>query len=111
MLRAADRLAVSKHPQIAQAWQKYRPLLYLAVDCGLRPQEYLALASSAVHDKHIVIERAIDATDREISVTKTPAGMRTLEASPEVLQMLQHYIEHHSAPNEYELVFPSETGT
>src|SRR5690242_11331236 len=43
LLTAADRLANSKNRQIAQAWERYRPMLYLAGDTGMRPGEYLAL--------------------------------------------------------------------
>ena len=43
LLSAADRLANSKNAQIERAWARYRPLLYLAGDTGMRPGEYLAL--------------------------------------------------------------------
>jgi integrase len=40
LLSTADRLANSKNVQIARTWERYRPMLYLAVDSGMRPQEY-----------------------------------------------------------------------
>lgn len=39
LLAAADRLANSKNRQIAKAWERYRPMLYLAGDTGMRPSE------------------------------------------------------------------------
>jgi hypothetical protein len=44
LLAAADRLANSKNRQIQRTWERYRPILYLAADSGMRPQEYLAVA-------------------------------------------------------------------
>src|SRR5690606_30094597 len=35
LLRAADDLANSRNKQIAATWQRYRPILYLAVDSGM----------------------------------------------------------------------------
>lgn len=110
LLSAADRLANSKDLRVAQAWIKYRPLLYLAVDCGPRPQEYLAIAHPSVLEKQIVIDRAIDGKGQKISVTKTPAGIRTLDVSSEVLDLLRHYRERHFVPNAHELLFPSKSG-
>ena len=39
LLQAADQLANSKNKLTARTWQRYRPMLYLAVDSGMRPQE------------------------------------------------------------------------
>lgn len=41
LLAAADRLANAKNRQTARTWERYRPILYLAADTGMRPQEYL----------------------------------------------------------------------
>lgn len=38
LLTAADKLANSRNQQIARSWLRYRPMLYLAVDTGMRPQ-------------------------------------------------------------------------
>jgi integrase len=43
LLSASDRLANSRNAQVQRTWEKYRPMLYLAVDSGMRPQEYLVL--------------------------------------------------------------------
>ncbi|MCH8313445.1 MAG: site-specific integrase, partial [Nitrospinae bacterium] len=37
LLAAADKLANSKNALTARTWQRYRPMLYLAVDSGMRP--------------------------------------------------------------------------
>ena len=39
LLSASDRLANSRNAQVQRTWEKYRPMLYLAVDSGMRPQE------------------------------------------------------------------------
>ncbi len=40
----------------------------------------------------------------EISVTKTPAGHRFIDLSPDTLRMVQHYVEKHApVPNKYDL--------
>lgn len=110
LLSAADQLANSKNKLIARTWQRYRPMLYLAVDSGMRPQEYLALGHSAIHDNGVKVDRAIEGGSKRISVTKTPAGRRFIEVSPYTLDMVRHYAENHSRPNNYGLVFPTANG-
>jgi len=70
LLRAADRLANSKNLQIARTWERYRPMLYLAVDSGMRPQEYLVVARSSFNERGVMVERALDAGGQKISTTK-----------------------------------------
>ena len=53
LLAAADRLANSRNLQTQRTWERYRPILYLAIDSGMRPQEYLAVADAAVKDKGV----------------------------------------------------------
>lgn len=110
LLSAADRLANSKNAQIARTWERYRPILYLAADSGMRPQEYLALARSAIDASGVHVTRAIDGSGHELTVTKTPAGRRYIEISPETLDMVTHYAEHHASENGYDLVFPASNG-
>jgi integrase len=50
LLKAADKLANSKNLQTQRTWKRYRSLLYLAVDSGMRPQEYLAVANASVKE-------------------------------------------------------------
>jgi integrase len=110
LLRAADRLANSKNQQTKRTWERYRPILYLAVDSGMRPQEYLALARSAIHDNGVKVERAIEGGSQKISVTKTPKGRRFIEISAETLDMVRSYAKHSSVINDYDLIFPTANG-
>lgn len=110
LLDAADRLANSPHTQIAQAWQRYRPMLYLAVDSGMRPQEYVAVAKANFFNGGVQVERAIERPGTRISVPKTPAGRRFIDLSPAVYKMVKNYIRDHSIENSYDLAFPNTMG-
>lgn len=110
LLRAADKLANSKNAQIEKTWQRYRPMLYLAVDSGMRPQEYVALPKFNVKETGVMVDRALDAGGKEISVTKTPAGRRFIDLSRDTLNMVQHYAENFAVPSKYDLVFPVANG-
>jgi integrase len=111
LLKAADRLSNSRNLTIAKTWQKYRPMLYLAVDSGMRPQEYLVLAHSALSGQGVEIDRALDGSGDKITVTKTKAGRRFIDLSPGTLDMVQHYASHYSLQNNHDLVFPTENGS
>lgn len=110
LLTAADRLANSKNAQIARAWERNRPMLYLAGDTGMRPGEYLALPRYNLLGKEVKVDRAVERTGHKISVTKTPAGIRHIDMSPETAHMVAHYAKHVSPSNAYDLVFPTSTG-
>jgi integrase len=109
LLAAADQLANSPNAQIAKAWARYRPMLYLAVDSGMRPQEYIAIAGRDIREHGIQVERAIDRSG-QLSVPKTPAARRFIELSPETLDMLRHYRDHVAIKNKHDLVFPTSSG-
>ncbi|WP_052341661.1 tyrosine-type recombinase/integrase [Salinarimonas rosea] len=110
LLRAADELANARNQTIAKAWQRYRPMLYLAADSGMRPQEYLAVAQSDFDEHGVRVSRAIDGSGRKLSVTKTPAGRRFIDLSDSTLAMVRHYVENHASENDYDLVFPASNG-
>lgn len=110
LLAAADRLANSKNAQIADAWQRYRVMLYYAADTGMRPQEYLAVPQFNIRPKGTEVDRAIQRPGHRISVTKTQAGRRFLPGSADVLEMVRHYAAIHAVPNAHDLVFPTSTG-
>lgn len=110
LLAAADRLANAKNLQTQRTWERYRPMLYLAADTGMRPQEYLVAARSKVKDGSIEVDRALDGGGKEISVTKSAAGRRIIDLSPETSDMLEHYANHHALENAYDLLFPTSTG-
>lgn len=110
LLQAADSLANSKNAQIAKTWERYRPILYLAADSGMRPQEYLAISNAALDAGGVHVTRAIDGSGFSLSVTKTNAGRRYINLSPDVLDMVTRYGAGHGIENEFDLVFPATTG-
>lgn len=110
LLQAADKLANSKNAQIARSWERYRPILYLAADSGMRPQEYLVIANAGLIEGGVKVERAVERGGRKISVTKTPAGRRFIDLSDDTFGMVQHYAEFLAVKNKYDLVFPTSTG-
>jgi integrase len=109
ILAAADRLANHKYKYISQPWQRYRAMIYLASDSGLRPQEYLALPTADLLERGIRVTQAVSRSNR-IEVPKSPAARRYLPVSTEVLGMTRHYIERHQGPNLGGLVYPGEHG-
>jgi integrase len=110
LLSASDRLANSRNAQVQRTWEKYRPMLYLAVDSGMRPQEYLVLPNSALKDTGVEVDRALEGGGTEITVTKTRAGRRFIDLSPETLDMVRHYADHLAVDNAHDLVFPTSNG-
>jgi integrase len=110
LLAAADRLADSKNLQIAKSWERYRPMLYLAVDSGMRPQEYLVLSRHNLVDGGAKVDRALERGDRKISVTKTPAGRRFIDLTPETFEMVKWYAKHKAVKNKHDLIFPTNSG-
>ena len=110
LLSAADRLANSRNLTIQKPWQRYRPMLYLAVDSGMRPQEYMVLGRASLGDTGVEVDRALEGGGTEITVTKTRAGRRFIDLSADTLDMIRHYAEHHAVKNEHDLVFPTSKG-
>ncbi len=110
LLDAADRLANAKNAQVARSWERYRPMLYLAVDSGMRPQEYLVIPHDNLRDGGVAVDRAIERPGDRISVTKTPAGRRFIDLTPEAFSLVQHYADHHAIDNPHDLIFPTATG-
>jgi len=110
LLAAVDRLANSKNKQTARTWKRYRPILYLAADTGMRPQEYLVVARRNLIDGGVKVERALERGGYKISVTKTPAGRRFIDLSPETYELVAHYAEHEAVDNKHDLVFPTANG-
>ena len=75
--------------------------------CGRRNIWRLA---GGLRENGIYVDRAIEGGGSEISVTKTPAGRRFIELSPDTLDMVDHYANNHAADNKYDLVFPIGNG-
>jgi integrase len=85
-------------------------MLYLAVDSGMRPQEYVAVAGKDIKANGVQVGRAIDRSGR-LSVPKTPAARRFIELSPETLDMVTHYRDKVALKNTHDLIFPTREGT
>lgn len=114
LLSAADRLANSKNRQTQKTWERYRPILYLAADTGMRPQEYLVLPEFNLLDASVKVDRALESSGLKISVTKTPAGRRLIPISPDARDMARHYSGKHGVPaklNTHSLLFPTSSGS
>jgi integrase len=109
ILRAADALASHKNYWIEQAWARYRPMIFLAADSGMRPQEYLALADSDVLEKGIRITQALDRSNR-IGPPKSRAGRRYIPVGAETLEVVRAYRKGRKSPTKDGLLFPGETG-
>jgi integrase len=110
LLSAADELSKHKNKTIAKAWKRYRPMLYLAIDSGMRPQEYIAAAKSALTDEGIQVGRAIEGDGNKISVTKTPSGRRFIGLTPKTLALIKDYAKNHAVKNDYDLIFTDKNG-
>ena len=110
LLSAADTLANSKNRQTARTWERYRPMLYLAADTGMRPQEYLVVQHHNVTEEGVKVDRALERGGYRLSVPKTPAGRRTIEISAQTRELLAHYRDHKMIANKHDLLFPTATG-
>lgn len=110
LLAAADKLANSKNKRIQKTWERYRAMLYLAADSGMRPQEYIVVPDYNVSEEGVQVDRALERGGYKISVTKTPAGRRFIELSPHVIDMVSHYAEHRAVENKHDLIFPTASG-
>ncbi|WOS62050.1 tyrosine-type recombinase/integrase [Sinorhizobium fredii] len=96
ILQTADDLANSKREDIAAAWARYRPMIYLAADSGMRPQEYLALPPSSLMEKGVNITQALNSSN-EIGPPKTRAGRRYIPVGSDALNLAKHYAAKHGS--------------
>jgi integrase len=110
ILHAADQLANDQNYWIAKAWERYRPMIYLAADTGMRPQEYLALSKADLLQKGVQITQALDRSNK-IGPPKSRAGRRFIPVGPETLKMVRAYQKKYDGPNPYQLLFPGEGGS
>jgi integrase len=106
ILETCDRLANSRNSEIANAWERYRPMIYLAAESGMRPQEYLALPVASLADNGVRVLQALDASNK-IGAPKTKAGLRFIPVGAEPLAMARHYA---TKRGDGSLVFPSRNG-
>lgn len=103
ILRASDRLANSRNYEIAKAWERYRPMIYLAADTGMRPQEYLVMPVAAVQETGVRVTQALDRSNN-IGPPKTKAGRRFIPVSEGTLDMALHYARKQESDD---LLFPA----
>ena len=81
-------------------------MLYLAADSGMRPQEYIAAARATCGQGRIRSIARLSASVK-ISVTKTPAGHRFIDLSPDTVATWSSITSRHHAPaSKYDLLFP-----
>lgn len=106
ILRAADRLANSKNDQIAKTWERYRPMILLAADSGMRPQEYLALPPAGLLDNGVNVIQALDRSN-QIGPPKTRAGRRFIPVGSDIIGMARQYAQKHGNDS---FVFPTRKG-
>jgi integrase len=109
ILRTADKLAAHKNFWIREGWKRYRPMVYLAADTGMRPQEYLALLDNNLLERGVQISQALDASNR-IGPPKTKAGRRYIPVSADTLKIVRCYQATRGGPQAGALLFPNESG-
>jgi integrase len=109
ILQAADHLASHKNLQISQAWERYRPMIYLAADSGMRPQEYLVLPGADLLEQGVRITQALDRSNR-IGPPKSRAARRYIPVGVETIEMARTCLYGQSGPNPTQLLFPGEGG-
>lgn len=109
ILRSADALANHKNYWIAKAWERYRSMIYLAADSGMRPQEYLALPVSSLMEHGVQITQALDRSNK-IGPTKTRAGRRYIPVDRDTLGMIKSHAKDYEKGRPNQLVFPGDSG-
>jgi integrase len=109
ILRTADSLATHKNYWIREGWKRYRPMVYLAADSGMRPQEYLALLDNNLLDRGVQISQALDSSNK-IGPPKTRAGRRYIPIGAETMKMVRSYQAGRGGPRNGSLLFPNESG-
>jgi integrase len=97
------------------AGERYRALIYLAVDSGMRWSELVGLRRAKVD----LQRRKVRVTEHLIRLesgewlrkeTKTAAGVRSITISAETAKILAAHIERYTAPALDALVFPNSAG-
>jgi integrase len=107
LLRAADRMGEGSE-QLAKAWRRYRPMIYLAVFSGMRPSEYRGLAWSNIAVDRVNVRQRADRLN-QIGPVKSRAGRRTIYLPEAVGKMILDWQQHCPA-SALGLVFPTSKG-
>jgi integrase len=110
ILKAADALANETDERIGKAWKRYRAMIYLAADTGMRPQELLALPIDDLLERGVRVTRVIDRSNN-IGPPKSRAGRRFIPVGADTLEMVRTYLRKHQGENPTRLVFPGDGGS
>jgi len=90
ILRTADNLASHENKSVAKAWKRYRAMIYLAEDTGMRPQEYLALRVEDLLENGVLLSQALDRSNK-IGPPKSKAGRRYIPVSEDTMEIIRAY--------------------
>lgn len=95
--------------------ERYRTLIYVAVDFGMRWSELVGLRRARVdlrNRKVRVTEQLIrlEAGEWVRKEPKTPASVRSITISPFTAGLLAHHLDHYAEPGLDALVFLNEAG-
>ncbi len=107
LLKAADAMGEGSE-QLAKAWRRYRPMIYLAVFSGMRPSEYRGLAWSNIAIDRVHVRQRADRLN-QIGPVKSRAGRRTIYLPEAVGRMVMDWRQHCPAST-LGLVFPTAHG-
>ncbi|GGC12545.1 site-specific integrase [Novosphingobium endophyticum] len=105
ILDAADALAVHRNGSIAKAWKRYQAMIYLALDTGMRPQEYLALPTQDLLEKGVRVTQALDRSNK-IGPPKSRAGRRYIPVGEGTLKLVRAYRDSTKIGDTSCFVFP-----
>lgn len=109
ILRTADQLAKHPNQSIAKAWRRYRAIVYLAADSGMRPQEYLALPVHDFLEKGVRVSQALDRSNK-IGPPKSNAGRRYIPIGQDTLQIVREYRKSLKNADAGGFLFPGRSG-
>ena len=95
--------------------ERFRPMIYVAVDSGMRWGELVGLRRANVdvsRHKIRVTEQLVQLTDRSFvrRPPKTAAGRRSITISPFTADILSEHLERSANPGPDGLVFPNAAG-
>jgi integrase len=94
---------------------RFRALIYLAVDSGMRWSELVGLRRARVDIRRMkvrVTEQLVQLRSREFvrREPKTAAGVRSITIAPFTAQVLNEHLERFANPGPDSLVFPNSAG-
>lgn len=96
--------------------ERYKALIYVAIDSGMRWSELVGLRRSKVdlrNRKIVVTEQLVQLADRSFLRTepKTAAGVRSITLSPFTASVLAGHLDTFAGPGPDGLVFPNGAGS